>query len=116
MRALSPGPDITPDGRGGCGLAGECGCPLETEEGPSERRGPGTVRAMLVERFSRTEDLSAQGSPSGNWLNLTQLASFRLLRNSAWTLPVQPSVFKKVKLKNQAISHKNAVQISGFTF
>lgn len=47
---------------------------------------------------------------------MSRLASFRLLRTSAWTLPVQPSVFKKVKFKNQAISHKNTVQISIFPF
>ena len=51
------------------------------------------ARALEIERISRTEDLSTQGSPSGNWLNLSRLASFRLLRTSAWTLPVQPSVF-----------------------
>lgn len=51
------------------------------------------ARALEIERISRTEDLSTQGSPSGNWLNLNQQASFRLLRTSAWTLPVQPSVF-----------------------
>lgn len=28
------------------------------------------ARALEIERISRTEDLSTQGSPSGNWLNL----------------------------------------------
>ena len=69
MRAVSPGHR---KGRKDVGLAGEGGCPLETEEDRSERKGGPGVAGVLEaeeERVSRRAGLSS-AAPSGSWLIL----------------------------------------------
>lgn len=93
MRAVSPGHRR---GRKDVGLAGEGGCPLETEKERSEGKGRPGVAGVLEaeeERVSRKKGRSVQCSSLRKLLDRQS----RPLRPSAWTLPVSPGVLLRPK-------------------